>query len=198
MAYHLVPATAQEDARRASRRREAEQNSAECRMPTSGVNRAGTVRADAGTPPRRRATTRRARAPSSRPRISAAAAGRSRRGCRSAACRARIRTAARARRTRRILAPELVDQLDRRSARGRNVRRSSDVDLAAAARLPRVLLERRLEERPAGNARRAARARSSPSARRSPSIHGAPMSSNGRVVPRPSDSIVPSNSTAPG
>ena len=36
------------------------------------------------------------------------------------------------------------------------------------------------------------------SARRSPSIHGAPTSSNGLVVPRPSDSIVPSNITAPG
>ena len=38
----------------------------------------------------------------------------------------------------------------------------------------------------------------SASARRSPSIHGAPMSSKGRVVPRPSDRCVPSNSTAPG
>ena len=51
---------------------------------------------------------------------------------------------------------------------------------------------------PAGNRRPATRARSSPRRSRSPSIHGAPISSNGRVVPRPSDSIVPSNSTAPG
>ena len=32
----------------------------------------------------------------------------------------------------------------------------------------------------------------------SPTIHGAPTSSNGRVVPRPSDTFVPSNSTVPG
>ena len=30
------------------------------------------------------------------------------------------------------------------------------------------------------------------------SSHGAPNSSNGRVVPRPSDAIVPSSSTVPG
>ena len=35
-------------------------------------------------------------------------------------------------------------------------------------------------------------------ARLSASIHGAPMSSNGLVVPRPSDNFVPSNNTAPG
>ena len=36
------------------------------------------------------------------------------------------------------------------------------------------------------------------SAKRSASTHGAPTSSNGLVVPRASDAIVPSNSTVPG
>ena len=36
------------------------------------------------------------------------------------------------------------------------------------------------------------------SANRSAIGHGAPVISNGRVVPRPSETLVPSNSTAPG
>ena len=37
-----------------------------------------------------------------------------------------------------------------------------------------------------------------PSAKVSATTHGAPSSSNGRVVPRPSDTLVPSNNTVPG
>ena len=37
-----------------------------------------------------------------------------------------------------------------------------------------------------------------PSTNRSGRTHGAPMSSNGRVVPRPSEAVVPSNNTVPG
>ena len=36
------------------------------------------------------------------------------------------------------------------------------------------------------------------SAKRSASTHGAPTSSNGRVVPRASEALVPSKSTVPG
>ena len=71
------------------------------------------------------------------------------------------------------------------------------VDLAAAAAGLRVLVERRLED--AGRKRTPG----SPSAfiasaKRSASTHGAPSSSNGLVVPRPSETLVPSNSTVPG
>ena len=85
-------------------------------------------------------------------------------------------------------APEFGHQFHRVRT-GRKRARSSHVDLAAAARLLRVLLERRLEERRPEVHARQLRARSSRRRAAPPSIHGAPMSSNGRVVPRPSDSM---------
>ena len=89
------------------------------------------------------------------------------------------------------------DQLDRRPHRRERLA-IGDVDLAAAARLLRVLVERRLEKTGRNVDAGQAAAGSSASAKRSPSIQGAPMSSNGLVVPRPSESSVPSKSTAPG
>jgi hypothetical protein len=71
-----------------------------------------------------------------------------------------------------------------------------NVNLAAAARLLRVFLERRLETA-AGNRRREGRRRSW----RRQMLRVDPWCSDQferRVVPRPSDSIVPSNSTVPG
>ena len=81
---------------------------------------------------------------------------------------------------------------------GRNARRSSDVDLAPAAAGLRKLLERRLEDGGTEVDARQSDGRSASPAKRSACTHGAPTSSNGRVVPRPSDAIVPSKSTVPG
>ena len=79
-----------------------------------------------------------------------------------------------------------------------SARRSSDVNLAAAAGRVGVLVKRRLEhDRPEVRARQAQRG----SARRRTAPRQStarPTSSNGRVVPRPSEMFVPSNSTVPG
>ena len=79
------------------------------------------------------------------------------------------------------------------------VRAIVDVDLKARAQLARVLVECRLE--PAGTQAAAAQPR------RHDALHrgeqrariesGAPSISSGRVVPRPSDNVVPSSITVP-
>ena len=73
-----------------------------------------------------------------------------------------------------------------------------DVKLDAAAILPGELLERRTEASgPEGDAGQVPRSPAARQARRG-SIPGAPHSSNGRVVPRPSERLVPSIRHWPG
>jgi hypothetical protein len=74
-----------------------------------------------------------------------------------------------------------------------------DVDLQAGAELAGVLVEGRLE--PAGRRRQPASQSGARACMRARifagAISGAPNSSSGRVVPRPSDSVVPSSITVP-
>ena len=80
------------------------------------------------------------------------------------------------------------------------VDRPFGMDLDAAAELADMLVEGRLE--PACRAARQPASQCGASARISAmtaraSMSGAPNSSSGRVVPRPSDSVVPSSITVP-
>ena len=112
--------------------------------------------------------------------------------------RARTRTAAAATRTppdRRARSSSITAMP---VTTGRKRPSIGDVNLATAAGRPRVLLERRLEDQRRGRWTPGRPRALSAAAKRSPCTHGAPTSSNGRVVPRPSDAIVPSSSTVPG
>ena len=97
----------------------------------------------------------------------------------------------------RILRANLHEHRDRGFDRAEDARdraRESDSRRTPASRASGTSARRR----PAGSARQAGRSVASFSASASASTHGAPISSNGRVVPRPSDTFVPSNSTVPG
>ena len=190
-------ARAPDPRRRGTRRRSSEYGGTDRRPSSQRHGTAGTARAGAGTPPRPTPTIA-ISASTSPPRVERRrAAGPIRTGCRSAACRARTRRAARARRS----APDPARRnsaISSTAARtGRKRAAIGHVDLAAAAGLLRVLLERRLEERPAGSARPAARARSSRpraarrrstarrSARTAASCRALPTASCPRRAPRP-------------
>ena len=182
--------------RRASRRREGERDSSTDRdVSTSEKPFARTRQRTLAIRrlPRSRDVVARRRPPRSAP-----AARTTRPGCRTAASRARTRTAARASGSDRGSAARNAAMSATPVSTGRKRSRSSDVNLAAAARLLRVLVERRLEDRRPEDARLAAAAGSSPrrtARRRSTARRRARTAAS---CPRPSETFVPSNSTVPG